>query len=337
MPHVDLLVLGAGAAGAAAAIAGAQRGLKVALFERAARVGRRPGETLHPGAFPILEQLGVAEEVAAASSIRPSGITLTWAQPECFRAYGYDRGGPWRGYQIQRETLETILRNRCLELGVSIIGGTQATLLPGSTGAVISGETILARHLVDACGGRHLLARKLGIPIVRASQPLLVRYGYAEVTAGRSSRSFDNPVLAACADGWIWRARISSSTLAWARLFVGHASSLHAIPAEVAPYRPVGSVGGADVSWRIVSRPAGKGYFIAGDAAAVLDPLSSHGVLRALMSGMLVSHLASLVRDGTCDENDAASEYCRTLDRWTQSDISQLREAYREVGILIEA
>ena len=47
--NADVVVVGGGPAGAAAAIASAMRGLRVALCERS-RPGRdRPGDTLHPG------------------------------------------------------------------------------------------------------------------------------------------------------------------------------------------------------------------------------------------------------------------------------------------------
>jgi flavin-dependent dehydrogenase len=48
---------------------------------------------------------------------------------------------------------------------------------------------------------------------------------------------------------------------------------------------------GADVTWRIISPAAGPGFFLVGDAVAVLDPASSHGVLKALMTGMMAAHL----------------------------------------------
>jgi flavin-dependent dehydrogenase len=46
---------------------------------------------------------------------------------------------------------------------------------------------------------------------------------------------------------------------------------------------------GADVTWRALVRPSGIGYYVIGDAAAVLDPACSHGLLKALMSGMLTA------------------------------------------------
>ena len=59
----DIVVVGGGPAGAAAAIAGATRGRSVILLERD-RPGREaPGETLHPGIEPLLVQLGIADRL----------------------------------------------------------------------------------------------------------------------------------------------------------------------------------------------------------------------------------------------------------------------------------
>src|SRR5260221_4170209 len=72
---------------------------------------------------------------------------------------------------------------------------------------------------------------------------------------------------------------------------------------------PTGRFRGADVTWQVADRPAGPGYFLAGDAAATLDPASSHGVLKALMSGIYSGHLAAHVLGGKVPGEAAASHY----------------------------
>src|SRR2546430_1169533 len=77
--------------------------------------------------------------------------------------------------------------------------------------------------------------------------------------------------------------------------------------------RPIGRVRGADVTWRHVRAAAGPGYFLTGDAAAVLDPAASHGVLRALMTGIAAGHAIAGVLAGRVTERDAAQHYCDWL------------------------
>src|SRR5215472_9259785 len=66
---------------------------------------------------------------------------------------------------------------------------------------------------------------------------------------------------------------------------------------------------GIDISSTLANPAAGPGYFLAGDAAAIVDPLSSHGRLRALMSGMNAAHHAAAVLRYSVAPLAAASAY----------------------------
>ena len=105
----DVVVVGGGPAGSAAAIACATRGLSVVLCERE-RPGRdRPGETLHPGIEPLLGQLGIADRLAEAVGARHPGIWIEWGGPRRFEAFGGDAGGPWSGFQVWRADFDALL------------------------------------------------------------------------------------------------------------------------------------------------------------------------------------------------------------------------------------
>ena len=71
--HVDadVVVVGGGPAGAATAIYCAVRNLRVILLEREVSARERPGETLHPGAEPLLAQLGFADRLPAVPACTP--------------------------------------------------------------------------------------------------------------------------------------------------------------------------------------------------------------------------------------------------------------------------
>jgi flavin-dependent dehydrogenase len=68
--EVDVVVVGGGPAGSAAALWCVRQGLRVVLLEREQFPRHRPGETLPPGVEPIFAQLGVAEAIAAAGFTR---------------------------------------------------------------------------------------------------------------------------------------------------------------------------------------------------------------------------------------------------------------------------
>ncbi|HTO82800.1 MAG TPA: FAD-binding protein, partial [Methylomirabilota bacterium] len=57
--RADVLILGAGPAGCAAALCARQAGLVTVMLEAQAEVRPAPGETLHPGVEVIFRQLNV--------------------------------------------------------------------------------------------------------------------------------------------------------------------------------------------------------------------------------------------------------------------------------------
>jgi flavin-dependent dehydrogenase len=93
----------------------------------------------------------------------------------------------------------------------------------------------------------------------------------------------------------------------------------------------VGRIRGADVTWRHVPASAGPGYFLTGDAAVVLDPAASHGVLRALMSGMMAGHTVRRIVSGLVPEPAAVESYRRWTSAWFHHDVRRLSALYDEL------
>jgi flavin-dependent dehydrogenase len=86
------------------------------------------------------------------------------------------------------------------------------------------------------------------------------------------------------------------------------------------------------VSWRIATRPAGAGYFLAGDAAATLDPASSHGVLKALMSGIHAGHQIDHIISRRIDDLAAIAYYSRFVEDWFRHDCTELTSLYERLS-----
>ena len=107
--RADVVVVGAGPAGAAAAITSANAGLKVVILDRQAFPRDRPGETLHPGVERPLSDLGVLAAVSRAGFPRHEGIWVRWDGPLRLVRYGRDEAGPWLGLQAWRADFDAIL------------------------------------------------------------------------------------------------------------------------------------------------------------------------------------------------------------------------------------
>ena len=328
---MDVIVVGGGPAGSAAAIWAARLNLRVRLMERSAFPRHRPGETLHPGVESIFRQLGVTERVSAASGLRHEGHEVTWAGHTTFERFGADAAGAWTGYQVAREDLDAILLARARELGVDVIQ-PEAALEPivrdGRVVGVRGCRAMEARYVVDAAGGRGWLARQLQLPFAVASPPLRAYYGYCQADGDEHDAA---PSMTGDGEGWTWTAQVAPRRFHWTRLAFESGAKPSVPPFRFAKHRPLGRARGADVTWRQVPECAGGGYFVAGDAAAVVDPAASHGVLRALMSGMMAAHAVARIVDGPVEERDAVDEYRGWIGMWFEHDVARLSELYRQL------
>ena len=331
--HYDAAIIGAGPAGCSAAITLARSNLHVLLIEASAFPRLRPGESLHPGVEPIFEALGIADQVNAAGFIRHPGHRIVWAQgmPERIEKFGRDDEDKWHGYQAWRPELDQILLRRALACGVTVWQPCRVRK-PILKGAELIGlETeqgpVQARYFLDASGRSQWLLHKLGLGSLHYSPKLRVRYGYVSCPDGPGS--FDIPLMHRDPDGWTWMARVRQDRCAWVRMrFDGVDPGRNWRPLQLADFYPIGPSQGADMTWRISKKLAAERWFLMGDAAAVLDPASSHGVLRALMSGIQVAHIIAASVRGALSDALAATLYSQWLRDWFNRDVSRLRELY---------
>lgn len=293
----DLIILGAGPAGCAAAISAALADLRVTVLTIAAKTRLHPGETLHPGVEPIFRQLGIWDSVLQCGFHRHRGI---WRESESgertFDPYGRDKSGPWLGFQVDRAQLDQILRARVTDLGGKIETVSRLDcLLPHDSaiaGVSAGPRTFHAPFVLDASGRHSWLAAKLDLIAERINETQRLRFGW---TADTMPELEGQPLFRQRRDGWDWRAPLGDGRCAWAKL------------------RNTSDATGVDYSWRIYRDCAGDGYFLLGDAACLMDPSTANGVLRAVMSGIYAVHLITAIEKGATSRPDAAVEY----KRWT--------------------
>ena len=295
----DAIVVGGGPAGSSAAIACRQHGLRTLLLESDVVPRERPGETLHPGVERVFERLGVLDEIRRAGFARHAGHRVIRGPQSVFQRYGAD------GYQAVRNRLDGILLHRARELGAEVRMGTPAAeplLEDGRPVGVRTGrEELRARFVIDAAGPAHWLQRHLGLAMLQISDSLIARFGWTEGGG-------DTPEFRVEACGWRWEAPVGAGRRAWVSLRLdGHAGD---------------SGQGRDVTWRMARPCAGAGYFQAGDAACVLDPACSHGVLRAMESGI---RAANAIAAGGGDAG-----YRAWMEGWFCADALALANLYAE-------
>ncbi|WP_095047504.1 MULTISPECIES: NAD(P)/FAD-dependent oxidoreductase [unclassified Pseudomonas] len=330
MKHFDVVVVGAGPAGCATAISCARHGLRVALIERQAFPRFRPGESLHPGIEPLLRQLGVAEQLCGRAARRFDGHWVHWNGVPRFNAFGADDRGAWQGFHLERAQLDATLLAQAATLGVEISQPCRARRVLTQASRVIGVETDSARLyatcLIDASGACDWLARQLGLPVRHCSPPLVARYGYLQ---GHSATYATTAHLLADPDGWTWIAQVEPQLLHWTHLTFENNRRSTRLPEALQALPAVGRIRGADVTWRIIPAVTGAGYFLVGDAANRLDPASSHGVLKALMSGMQAAQAVADCLLQPALQTAAQAQYRQWLNAGFARDVAHLRDFYR--------
>lgn len=133
----DAIIIGAGPAGSTAAIRLAQAGWSVALIEKG-RFPRRKvcGECLAASNLPLLDALGIGEAFHALAGPELKRVALMHGT-ESIRADlpGYaESAHPW-GKALGREYLDSLLLQRALDLGASVLQPWEVREVEGRAGA----------------------------------------------------------------------------------------------------------------------------------------------------------------------------------------------------------
>lgn len=280
---------------------------------------------------PLLAQLSVGlEALEAVTGARFAGVWSVWGGQARFEPFGADEKGPWQGFQVRRAAFEALLLDTARRAGVDVRLGQPAGEPIVETDRIFGAGDVRARLTIDATGPARWLGRALRLPVVARSPVLLARCGYA---AGRCPERDTAPLIEGDAEGWTWIARIDADLYQWVRLdFDGRIRPRDWRPDALTDLAEARPTVGAEVAWRRAGRSAGSGWMLVGDAAAQLDPASSHGMLKALMSGVFAARTAQAVLNRGAPEAQAGRAYQDWLCGWFDTDVERLAASYRALG-----
>jgi menaquinone-9 beta-reductase len=308
----DVLVVGAGPAGSAAASWAARAGLDVVLADAATFPRDKAcGDGLTPRAIAELQDLGLGAWIDGHGTNR--GLRAAGFGQELLLPWP---GGslPAHGSAVPRLELDARIREVALKDGAEPFEGARAVdvVRDGArvTGVVFDGgRTISCRRLVVADGARSTLGRALGREWHRDTAYGVAARGY--IRSGRSDdewisshlelRGEDGEVLAGY--GWVFplsdgEVNIGVGTLATAkrpaqirlRSLIEHYADARRDDWRLdgpvrAPSSALLPMGGA------VSNVAGANWALIGDAAGCVNPLNGEGIDYGLETGRLVAEL----------------------------------------------
>lgn len=320
---LDVLVIGAGPAGAVTAALLKRLGYSVEIWERSVFPRHRIGESLPPRAVELLKHLRFQADGFAVME----GHTSIWGKPQAHRAVfqeGY-------GLQVERARFDQMLVSQA---AVPVHYGRLFTRIIREDGKVVGAEY--------AGGQERAKFTVLATGPGKAKRDLRQQaiFGYWKNSRHPEGSQANDTIIESFPDGWVWSLRLASNLRNVTVLFDRPGTSyLEAIQstlfvagllesAEIAS-KPAG----CDASWHCADTFAEAGLLLVGDAGSVIDPLSSQGVYKAMSSGM-----SAAITINTClrkPQLEAAAlsfyneEERRTYDGYSAGSVATFRSEQR--------
>jgi len=337
-PDADVIIVGAGPAGSAAAILLAARGHRVILADRARFPRDKPcGDYCNPGAVQALGRLGCLDDARAAGAADIAGIAL-YAQDGTGVDAAFPAGG---GLLLPRRRLDAVLLACASRAGAEVVEGVAAETVQihpdGVEVRCTSARRLRARVVLAADGMHSTIARALG----RLTVPVPGRYTVGAYFSGLPQAAprgelhlgpgyycgvahFGGGVANVCMalPRRLWRHAGPGETFAAALASLPVLADRMAGARRESAFRCAGPVGFAS------RRPAADRVLLIGDAAGQIEPMTGQGIFLALRSAELAAAVvadALATRDGAphrltryavCHRKEIAGR--QTLSRYLQ-------------------
>ena len=318
----DVTVIGAGLAGTAAAIHLSKAGLRVLCIEPDVADTNPVGESLDWSAPALLNTLGLGMEELIARKVATYKRHVTLKLGDgCDRSY---EPGAWLAeppYNVELRTLH-VDRNELNRLLKEIVIAQGVTLLPDRVMTVETegrrvvavttqgGDRISTRWFVDASGSAaSLFARAFRLPAYESGPRKVAIWGYFPIiTPVEGTTLYADGVKPPYME-WVWEIPINPNTISVGYVATGETikaqrqagqtveqilrEKLSRFPRFASLLESVPAITPSTTSFvcRMHGRVAGPNWLIAGEAAAMVDPMTSNGVTAALRHASEASRL----------------------------------------------
>ncbi len=303
----DVLVIGGGPAGSTAAALLSQYGYDVVLLEKARHPRFHIGESLLPANLPLLERLGVADEVRAVGMEKwGAEFVSPWdgRRQEFQFANAWNKSQPY-AYQVKRSQFDEILLRRAGKLGARVIEECRVRDVDLTDGAKIHAEyadgrrdTFSATTVIDASGRDTLLGNRLGAKQRSKKHNSAAMYAHFSGARRESGRREGNITIYWFDHGWFWFIPLPDGATSIGAVVWPNYLKTRKVPvkdfflatialcpplaerlSEAALISAVEATGNYSYE---CTRSYGSNYMLIGDAFTFIDPVFSSGVMLAM-------------------------------------------------------
>jgi menaquinone-9 beta-reductase len=324
-----VVVVGGGMAGRAACLHLARAGMKVTCIEPRKEIGQPVGESLDWSSPELLRALGLPMEQLVSTSVatwkRHVTLKMPSGPPEHYVPIPWLARQPFnvelRTIHVDRTRLDCELMDAAIRSGVKFVNEKVSRV--ESTGKRIdgiqteNGERYSAKWFIDASGlGASVFARHFKLRAILSGPPKVAMWTY--FTVGESIEGttlYMDPQAGEYLD-WVWEIPVQPDVVSVGHVITGvgmkarreagqsveeiFRSQLEKFPrfASLLAERPMGEVNVTSFRARTHIGTAGPNWLIVGEAASMVDPITSNGVTAALRHAAEGCALILKNRDG---------------------------------------
>ena len=352
-PDCDVIIIGGGPAGATTAMLLARAGVRAVLLEKAAHPRFHIGESLLPRNFELLGETGLLAPLRRLPHVPKYGAEFGLGDGSAVSRFGFAEGFVPNAetFNVERAAFDAMVLGEARATGADVrerVGVKSIVRLGDGDVAVQTdaGDVLTGRYLVDASGQAAVVARHLGTRVPSPDPHLqkVAYFAHFEGVERLPGREAGHPLIVMCEEGWFWVIHIDDRRTSIGLVIDRAVAKSTGVPADrmlawgmarcpLVRQRCANATGPdtnhviANFSYRC--RPcAGPGYFLAGDAAAFVDPIFSTGVCLGMMQAREAArHLVALLA-GTASADAARRRYARFTDGSTSVFFRLIRQFY---------